>query len=199
MKVSDQLNGPNGPSTVMACRSVKYPQGINVFNFRVNESHTYFVRAEGSQAEPVWVHNAMYNAQGEAQVELSLEEGMSPLQARPKAMALQSLSDQGLLSKAVEPVARDPAITRAFRQDMIDRIWAQYGQRNPEFAVSLIDRVTTQMSPDHIWELQLGGPDITTNLSWLDRATNEAFGRQIRQQLVGVPTGTQVRINLRGF
>ena len=29
-----------------------------MYNFRVAESHTYFVREQDSTAEPVWVHNA---------------------------------------------------------------------------------------------------------------------------------------------
>ena len=46
-----------GTSTVTACRLQNHLQGVDVFNFRIRESHTYFVRAEGSQAEPLWVHN----------------------------------------------------------------------------------------------------------------------------------------------
>ncbi len=58
LKAGDELNGPDGTSTVVSCRSEIYPQGVDVFNFRVNDSHTYFVRAEGSTAEPIWVHNS---------------------------------------------------------------------------------------------------------------------------------------------
>jgi hypothetical protein len=50
---------PNGGiSTITAVRTEGHPQGIAVYNFRVQDAHTYFVRADGSQAEPVWVHNA---------------------------------------------------------------------------------------------------------------------------------------------
>lgn len=58
---------------------------------------------------------------------------------------------------------RDPAVTRKYRQDMIERIWNQYGEVNPDFANALINRITTRMQPDHIWELQLGGPDVPSN------------------------------------
>ena len=139
------------------------------------------------------------NDQGEAVVRLTRDSRMLPLEARAKAAALQELSDQGVLVKAPEPVARDPAVTEGFRQDMIDRIWNQYGSRNREFAEALIDRVTTRMSPDHVWELQLGGPDTVSHLRWLDRHTNELFGRQIRASIRGLRTGTRIRIQTEGF
>jgi hypothetical protein len=51
---------PDGSkSTVIATRHERHLEGITVYNFRVNECHTYFVREQASQAEPVWVHNAL--------------------------------------------------------------------------------------------------------------------------------------------
>ncbi|MCK4261155.1 MAG: hypothetical protein KAX49_19430, partial [Halanaerobiales bacterium] len=47
-----------------------------------------------------------------------------------KVNALKQLADQDLLYKANNPVLRNPAITKAYRQDMIKRIWNQYGQNN---------------------------------------------------------------------
>jgi hypothetical protein len=49
-----------GISTVVAASYERHPAGIAVYNFRVSESHTYFVREQGSAGEPVWVHNADY-------------------------------------------------------------------------------------------------------------------------------------------
>ena len=51
------LEPDGGTSTVIATRHETHREGISVYNFRVNEAHTYFVREEGSTAEPVWVHN----------------------------------------------------------------------------------------------------------------------------------------------
>ena len=113
-----------------------------------------------------------------------------------KAAALQELGEQGALVRAANPVARDPAITRAYRQDMIRRIWAQYGTQNREFANRLIDRVTRRMSPDHVHELQLGGLDATSNLRFLDRFTNWHVGTQIWPQIRDLPVGTPIRIRI---
>ena len=57
------LEPDGGTSTVIATRHETHREGISVYNFRVNEAHTYFVREEGSTTEPVWVHNA-YHAMG---------------------------------------------------------------------------------------------------------------------------------------
>jgi len=55
----DVLIEPADEASVVAS-SVReeHPEGIEVFNLEVEGAHTYFVRAEGSDADPVWVHNA---------------------------------------------------------------------------------------------------------------------------------------------
>jgi len=50
-----------------------------------------------------------------------------------KVTALRRLSDDGKLYKATNPVDRDPNITKDYRQNMIDRIYRQYNEQNPEF------------------------------------------------------------------
>jgi hypothetical protein len=60
LQAGDTIAEPSGAmSTITAVRTERHPQGIfsSVYNFRVQDAHTYFVRAEGSHAEPVWVHN----------------------------------------------------------------------------------------------------------------------------------------------
>ncbi|ANY67522.1 hypothetical protein BBD42_14345 [Paenibacillus sp. BIHB 4019] len=49
--------------------------------------------------------------------------------------------------------------------------------------------------PDHVWELQLGGPDTVKNLKFLDTFTNWHIGvKQIRPQIRDLPTGTKIKI-----
>ncbi|WP_157528846.1 hypothetical protein [Nocardia sp. NRRL S-836] len=50
------------------------------------------------------------------------------------------------------------------------------------------------MNPDHVWELQLGGPDAASNLHILHAVTNQDIGRQIRS----LPDYTPIRINIKG-
>lgn len=116
---------------------------------------------------------------------------------RRKANALKQLSDEEKLYKATNPVQRDSSVTKEYRQEVIDRIWKQFHERNPEFADKLIERVTKRMQPDHVWELQLGGPDDKSNLRFLDSRTNEDIGiRQIRPQIARLPDGTPIRIEV---
>jgi hypothetical protein len=70
LQAGNTIAEPNGAiSTITAVRTERHPQGIPVYNFRVQDAHTYFVRAEGSQAEPIWVHNAcVYQAEADGEV-----------------------------------------------------------------------------------------------------------------------------------
>ena len=58
LKVGDMFFGMQGQCGILtATVREEHPEGIEVFNFQVEGTHTYFVRGEGSDAEPVWVHN----------------------------------------------------------------------------------------------------------------------------------------------
>jgi len=48
---------PGDESVVSQTVQENHREGVKVYNFRLVEGHTYFVRAAGSEAEPVWVHN----------------------------------------------------------------------------------------------------------------------------------------------
>ena len=61
LQVGDLLYPPLGPvCQVVATRHEEHPEGVEVFNLRIAGTHTYFVRQQGVDAEPVWVHNAEY-------------------------------------------------------------------------------------------------------------------------------------------
>jgi len=61
LKHGDTVTGPNDEiQTVTDNFREEYPEGITVYNFEVEDWHTYFVFANGSRAPPVLVHNANY-------------------------------------------------------------------------------------------------------------------------------------------
>ncbi|MGK5451403.1 hypothetical protein ACSNOE_28955, partial [Streptomyces radiopugnans] len=125
------------------------------------------------------------------------ESGMPKAEFERKATALQKLSDEGKLYKAPNPVARDSSVTRQYKGDLIRRVYDQFGQNNPGFADKLRDRVLNRMDPDHVHELQLGGPDTAGNLRMLDRFTNQQIGlRQIWPQIRNLPDYTPIRIKV---
>jgi YD repeat-containing protein len=131
-------------------------------------------------------------------IRLRFEQGMQRQGFNNKTQSLQTLSDSGVLFKAANPVTRDRTIADAYRQDLIKRIWTQYGTNNPQFANRLIDRVTdrNRMHIDHPWDLQLGGMDVTSNMKMLHSFTNEALGRQVWNQIRNLPTGTPITITI---
>ncbi|MFD7232458.1 RHS repeat-associated core domain-containing protein [Streptomyces sp. NPDC059881] len=125
--------------------------------------------------------------------------GMPKQQFRLKAEALQRLSDSGVLFKAPNPVARDRQITGKYKQQLIKRVFDQYGQNNREFAEQLRSRILSGMNPDHVWELQLGGPDHASNLHILEQFTNQHIGlHQIWPQIKDLPDFTPIRIKIEG-
>ncbi|MFN8856036.1 MAG: hypothetical protein ACK50P_10745, partial [Planctomycetaceae bacterium] len=165
---------------------------VPVFNLEVDTEHVYYVSVDG-----VLVHNAYSSAAGEATITIRFTEGMSARDFSWKAQALQELGESGELIRVANPVARNPDITSRYRQNMVQRIWNQYGNTNQEFAKALIDRIRNRMSPDHVHELQLGGLDAVTNLRFMDRFTNWHIGtQQIRPQLRDLPVGTIIRIRI---
>ena len=165
---------------------------VAVFNLEVDAEHVYYVSVDG-----VLVHNAYGDIPGEATISLKFVEAMNARDFARKAKSLQELGEAGELIRVMNPVARDPSVTANYRQDMINRIWQQYGQSNRDFANTLIDRVKRRMSPDHIHELQLGGSDVITNLRFMDRFTNWQIGtQQIRSQLRDLPVGTIIRVKI---
>ena len=61
-------------------------------------------------------------------------------------------------------------------------------------------QITTRMQPDHVWELQLGGPDTTSNIRFLDSFTNWDIGtQQIRPQIRNLEIGTKIKIRVGGI
>jgi hypothetical protein len=128
------------------------------------------------------------------------ENGMPKGEFARKARALKDLSNRDLLFKASNPVERDKSVTDGYRSFVIGRIRRLYNTTNPGFRDSLIDNVAHDMSPDHVWELQIGGPDRRSGLRFLDRFTNERIGtRQIWPQIQNLPDGTPIQIEVSGF
>jgi uncharacterized protein YukE len=127
-------------------------------------------------------------------VTIRFSEGFYRPHFEKKAAQLSRLSDEGRLSKAANPVARDRTVAGNYKSDVIRRVYDQYGARNPEFADALRARVLA-MDVDHIHDLQLNGPDIRENLQLLHTPTNQGLGmRQIWPQIRDLPVGTPIRI-----
>lgn len=119
-------------------------------------------------------------------------------QFKIKANALKQLSDEGKLFKAPNPLPPRAGIERGYKQEFFRKVYALYKDRNPEFVAAARRRIFGRMNPDHVWELQLGGPDTVDNLHMLDATTNQAIGKQIRLQIMNLPDYTPITITIQG-
>ncbi|RNB51436.1 hypothetical protein EDM57_22400, partial [Brevibacillus gelatini] len=129
-------------------------------------------------------------------VTLEYKEGMNKRDFERKAKYLERLSKEGNLTRAQNPVKRNKYITEKYKKDVKKRIERMYGKKDPEKAKELIKRVDT-MNPDHMWDLQLNGPDTRRNLKLLDGYTNQQLGRDVWNQIRDVkkvPVGTPIKI-----
>ncbi len=62
LKLGDRLDDVDGGTAILESTSRElHPDGIPVFNFEVEDFHTYFVRAHGSRGPPVLTHNVDCN------------------------------------------------------------------------------------------------------------------------------------------
>ncbi|GIF12783.1 hypothetical protein [Actinoplanes teichomyceticus] len=114
-----------------------------------------------------------------------------------KMNALSRLSDDGKLFKQANKVARDKRITDGYKKRVRKAILRKYWPGHKQLATKLLQRLKEQ-HPDHVWELQLGGPDTVSNLQLLHGRTNVDIGSQIWQQIMHLPDGTPIRIEVVG-
>jgi hypothetical protein len=132
-----------------------------------------------------------------ATVTIRYKSFMPKKQFERKVRALQRLGSEGKLYKASNPVLRDRKVAADYKNRVIQRIHRMYHQKDPAGTRALIDKVR-KMHPDHVHELQLGGPDTARNLRMLDAWTNVDIGtQQIWPQIRNLPDGTAIKIKVR--
>jgi hypothetical protein len=151
LQVGDRLTeADGGVSTVIDAYWEHHPEGLLVYNFRVRECHTYFVRAEGSDAEPVWVHNADYS---------SVKDPADVVKnTKPTARQVQEM--KALNRKANGGVLRDDVTGEL----MVDSAKSVKGVQPP----------SNEAQVDHIIPASRGGTRSSTNLELRTRANNRA-------------------------
>ncbi|MFI1916276.1 hypothetical protein [Nocardia sp. NPDC020380] len=160
------------------------------------------------------------NSDGSYTIRLERKDHWSKTDFRRKVEVLQRASDGGALFKKSDSVStRSGSAQRARRREMqrsirndhrdqlseIDRRYARGAINQAErvklqaeadaLRVRRLDRLKTK-EMDHFHELQLNGLDEVGNLGPLENITNHGMGQQIRNQLVNVPDGAMVRIEV---
>ncbi|AJP01929.1 hypothetical protein TU94_10830 [Streptomyces cyaneogriseus subsp. noncyanogenus] len=131
-------------------------------------------------------------------VTLEWKPGMTRHGFERKAKALQRLGEEGQLFKFKGKTKdyRDPKITADYK-GALENLIRRNHKDDPEFAEAAA-QAARRMEPDHVNELQTGGPDAWRNLRMLDRTTNYEIGtRQIRPQIKDLPDGNPIRIDIK--
>jgi len=111
LKAGDTVTGPNNEiQTVISNEREEYPEGITVYNFEVEDWHSYFVIANGVRAPPVLVHNAnpqSYGGKGNEQLKQLMDDVKSmnvSAGEKTKILIEQAAQIEGITFTPVEGV-----------------------------------------------------------------------------------------------
>lgn len=131
-------------------------------------------------------------------VTLEWKPGMPKQAFERKARALQRLGEEGKLFKFKGKTEdyRDKKITADYK-GALEALIRRNNKDDPDFAEEAAV-AARKMQPDHVNELQTGGPDAWRNLRMLDRTTNYDIGtQQIRPQIRDLPDGNPINIDIK--
>lgn len=134
-----------------------------VYNFKVEENHTYFV---GENC--ILVHNAncrvIQNKDGSYDVEMSYKEDWTPEQRSQADAKCKALSEAD--TRKTTDIQRDGSNTSRWRKD---------------------NNLSSAYDVDHKIDLQLGGKDQSSNMWGLDKSVNRSLGKQINIAIKDLP------------
>ena len=145
---------------------------VKVYNFQVEDFHTYHVGENG-----VWVHNSncklIKNDDGTYDAELSYKEDWTPEQRAEADAKCKALSDADTVKTKVE---RNDSPSVEYKK--------AFGK----------DSIPAGKDIDHTIDLQLGGnPDVKVNGKPLDKSVNRSLGKQIGYLIKDFDYGTIIR------
>lgn len=143
---------------------------VKVYNFQVEDFHTYFVGECGA-----WVHNAncklIKNDDGTYDAELSYKEDWTPEQRAEADAKCKALTEADTKKTSVDG-KRKKSKTSKYRKD---------------------NAIPSSQDVDHTIDMQLGGIDDATNMNGLDKSVNRSLGSQINYLINDLPEDTILR------
>ena len=143
--------------------------GVEVFNFKVEDFHTYYVGENG-----ILVHNAncrlISNSDGTYDIEMKNKKGWSEEQKTQARQKCEYLSKADTVKTTVPK--RSGTKTSKYRKD---------------------NSILSNQDIDHKIDLQLKGKDNADNMWGLDRSVNRSLGKQIDILIHDLEDGTVLR------
>ena len=144
-------------------------EGVEVFNFKVEDFHTYYVGENG-----ILVHNAncrlFSNSDGTYDIEMKNKKGWSEEQKTQARQKCEYLSKADTVKTTVPK--RSGTKTSKYRKD---------------------NSISSNQDIDHKIDLQLKGKDNADNMWGLDRSVNRSLGKQIDILIHDLEDGTVLR------
>lgn len=144
-------------------------EGVEVFNFKVEDFHTYYVGKNG-----ILVHNAncrlISNSDGTYDIEMKNKKGWSEEQKTQARQKCEYLSKADTVKTTV-PKRSGTKISK-YRKD---------------------NSISSNQDIDHKIDLQLKGKDNADNMWGLDRSVNRSLGKQIDILIHDLEDGTVLR------
>jgi hypothetical protein len=133
------------------------------------------------------------NEDGSWTINLRKHEDWDQADFDAKANHLQQLGEDGQLTKKTgDGDTRGSTVDQWRRDKEYEILHTSENQAEVNRRLQELDR----QQIDHAHELQLGGKDQQANMWGIDSVTNHGMGGQINSQLLQVPPGAQVKINI---
>nr|WP_316720014.1 polymorphic toxin-type HINT domain-containing protein [Terrisporobacter petrolearius] len=152
-------------STVEKIDKVVHNELITVYNFEVEDFHTYFV----SDAS-VLVHNINCDTEKTIEINLKYKKGWTNKQKKQARKKVKALSKAKTVKTSVKRKSSSAS----------SRYRSKHGSSS----------IPKSHDVDHMIELQLGGADELSNMKPLDKSVNRSLGSQIHHAIKNHPEGT---------
>ena len=185
LKVGDKVRLEDGTTgTVEKAKHVALDTPVTVYNFEVEDFHTYYV-----SEQKVLVHNTcaatVKNTQVAKASNASAKESEQVV-VRLKYKHGWSAEQRAQADAKVAALNKNDTVVRDVSEDKRKNVRKMYINEHGK------DSIPANHDIDHIVDKQLGGTDDISNLAPLDRSVNRSLGSQIHHRIKDMKPGTKI-------
>ncbi|MDO4352815.1 MAG: polymorphic toxin-type HINT domain-containing protein, partial [Clostridia bacterium] len=181
LKTGDKVRLEDGKIAIVESKELLHlEKPIKVYNFEVEDYHTYYV-----YEQKVLVHNTCAKPAAKKQISKSANSGSRPEEGIEIKLKYKDTWTPEQRAQAYEKVkALSESVTKKSsvgkRKNVRNMYKKAYGNNS----------IPENHDIDHIIDLQLGGTNELSNLRALDKSVNRSLGAQISRQIKGYDYGT---------
>lgn len=181
LKTGDKVRLEDGKIAIVESKEFLHlEKPIKVYNFEVEDYHTYYV-----SEQKVLVHNTCAKPAAKKQISKSANSGSRPEEGIEIKLKYKDTWTPEQRAQAYEKVkALSGSVTKK------SRVGKRKNVRNMYKKAYGNNSIPENHDIDHIIDLQLGGTNELSNLRVLDKSVNRSLGTQISRQIKGYDYGT---------